>query len=84
MQGGDGEADKCPGSLHAAGIKKPNLLESAFFGCGAPDRSRTCDLWLRKPTLYPTELRALNMLKQRRIIANAMQLVLVVCSALSV
>src|SRR5262249_51889367 len=27
------------------------------FG-GAPDRSRTCDLWLRKPTLYPTELRA--------------------------
>ena len=25
---------------------------------GAPDRSRTCDLWLRKPTLYPTELRA--------------------------
>src|SRR5205823_6623429 len=23
-----------------------------------PDRSRTCDLWLRKPTLYPTELRA--------------------------
>jgi hypothetical protein len=27
-------------------------------GIGAPDRSRTCDLWLRKPTLYPTELRA--------------------------
>ena len=25
---------------------------------GAPDRNRTCDLWLRKPTLYPTELRA--------------------------
>ena len=25
---------------------------------GAPDRSRTCDLWLRKPTLYPAELRA--------------------------
>src|SRR5690606_16394448 len=25
---------------------------------GAPDRIRTCDLWLRKPTLYPTELRA--------------------------
>ena len=25
---------------------------------GAPDRIRTCDLWLRRPTLYPTELRA--------------------------
>ena len=27
-------------------------------GHGAPGRNRTCDLWLRKPTLYPTELRA--------------------------
>ena len=25
---------------------------------GAPDRIRTCGLWLRRPTLYPTELRA--------------------------
>lgn len=25
---------------------------------GAPGGSRTHDLWLRKPTLYPTELRA--------------------------
>ena len=25
---------------------------------GAPDRIRTCDPWLRKPILYPTELRA--------------------------
>ena len=32
-------------------------LVTRGFG-GAPDRSRTCDLWLRKPTLYPTELRA--------------------------
>src|SRR5690606_24636480 len=24
---------------------------------GAPDRIRTCDLWLRRPTLYPAELR---------------------------
>lgn len=24
---------------------------------GVPDRVRTCDLWLRKPTLYPAELR---------------------------
>ena len=29
-------------------------------GIGAPDRIRTCDLWLRRPTLYPTELRALE------------------------
>ena len=25
---------------------------------GAPGRNRTCGLWLRRPTLYPTELRA--------------------------
>ncbi len=25
---------------------------------GAPGRIRTCDLWLRRPTLYPAELRA--------------------------
>ena len=25
---------------------------------GAPGRIRTCDLWLRRPTLYPSELRA--------------------------
>src|SRR5215211_2411460 len=24
----------------------------------APDRIRTCDLWFRRPALYPTELRA--------------------------
>ena len=28
------------------------------IGNGAPDRIRTCDPWLRKPILYPTELRA--------------------------
>src|ERR1041384_2077274 len=27
---------------------------------GAPGRIRTCDLWLRRPTLYPAELRARN------------------------
>ena len=25
---------------------------------GAPGKIRTCDLWLRRPTLYPAELRA--------------------------
>ena len=27
---------------------------------GTPDRIRTYDLWFRKPTLYPAELRALT------------------------
>src|SRR5215213_2326652 len=27
-------------------------------GPDAPDRIRTCDLWFRRPALYPTELRA--------------------------
>ncbi len=25
--------------------------------CGAPDRTRTCDLWVRNPTLYPLSYR---------------------------
>ena len=29
-------------------------------GGGTPGRIRTCDLRLRRPTLYPTELRALT------------------------
>ena len=35
-------------------------IRHAASGDGAPDRIRTCDLWLRRPTLYPTELRALE------------------------
>ena len=31
----------------------------------APDRTRTCDLWFRKPPLYPTELRAQLITEQR-------------------
>jgi hypothetical protein len=30
---------------------------------GAPGRGRTCDLWFRKPTLYPTELQAHSLFK---------------------
>jgi hypothetical protein len=30
----------------------------SFFIDGAPEGNRTPDLWFRKPTLYPTELRA--------------------------
>ena len=26
-------------------------------GSGAPDRTRTCDLWVRNPTLYPLSYR---------------------------
>ena len=38
----------------------PRPRERPGNGNGAPDRIRTCDLWLRRPTLYPTELRALE------------------------
>ena len=34
---------------------------------GAPDRIRTCDLWLRRPTLYPAELRAPESVRSRCI-----------------
>ena len=36
--------------------KPPKRLECQN---GTPDRIRTYDLWLRKPTLYPAELRVL-------------------------
>ena len=47
--------------------KLVNAILAYLVKYGAPDRSRTCDLWLRKPTLYPTELRARY---QADIIAN--------------
>ena len=34
------------------------LHPSPYFYCGAPGEIRTHGLWLRRPTLYPTELRA--------------------------
>src|SRR5206468_10176909 len=40
-------------------------LSRAINTTGAPDRIRTCDPWLRKPILYPTELRA----RERSILA---------------
>jgi hypothetical protein len=52
---------------------------AASLSFSAPDRIRTCDLWLRRPTLYPAELRArttgggvsrvLSPLARRRIIS---------------
>ncbi len=34
---------------------------------GTPDRIRTCGLWLRKPTLYPAELRVHVLKEQGRV-----------------
>ena len=36
----------------------PSGLINQYLVVGAPDRNRTCDLRLRRPTLYPTELQA--------------------------
>src|SRR5215207_8497017 len=36
----------------------PNAVVAGAKGKSAPGRIRTCDLWLRRPTLYPAELRA--------------------------
>ena len=56
-----------PAGLEAArgGLQARRELEkgrgaasSHFLRDGAPGRIRTCDLWLRRPTLYPAELRA--------------------------
>ena len=44
----------CDLSLEGRGGRRDSELRKV----GAPDRIRTCDLRLRKPSLYPTELRA--------------------------
>ena len=31
---------------------------NSMIPSGTPGRIRTCDLWFRRPTLYPAELRA--------------------------
>ena len=33
-------------------------IQEPFLFNGPPERIRTSDLWLRRPTLYPAELRA--------------------------
>jgi hypothetical protein len=38
----------------------------ALHAIGLPDRNRTCDPQLRRLLLYPTELRADEMQKQKR------------------
>ena len=54
-------------------IQRENPVSYVLNGvsCGAPGRSRTCDLGLRSPLLYPTELRAhKGRLKRSFILAN--------------
>src|SRR5438093_11036739 len=43
------QAGACPGICRDAATRGAS---------GAPGRIRTCGLWLRRPTLYPAELRA--------------------------
>src|SRR6185295_14848175 len=69
-------------SRDALGLKRPSEVgwegftrfrEPASWGLGgAPDRGRTCNLQLRRLTLYPIELRALQ---RRRVIAQRPALV---------
>ena len=42
----------------AGGLADPIVSDMAAFG--APDRTRTCNRRLRRPVLYPVELRALG------------------------
>ncbi len=46
------------GQAHAGGLRARIGARAARKGCnGAPDRIRTCDLRLRRPTLYPLSYR---------------------------
>ncbi len=51
------------GAIHCMDMGKALTIQSHDLKSeiGAPDRSRTCDPWLRKPILYPTELRARDL-----------------------
>ena len=40
-------------------VPTPDVVFAALYVGGAPDRIRTCDLRLRRATLYPAELRVL-------------------------
>src|SRR5512144_2294738 len=53
--------DRSLRSLGRRTIWRPSSLRPSFFPLrcyGAPGAIRTRGLWLRRPTLYPTELRA--------------------------
>ena len=49
---------KCEPESGRAWLWKKIKLITDYRITGAPDRIWTCGLWLRRPTLYPTELRA--------------------------
>ena len=52
------EQDLTEGEPKNSVTKTLNAMLSALnYLSGTPDRVRTCDLWFRKPTLYPAELR---------------------------
>src|SRR6516164_5437726 len=46
------------GRSSSAKASEDNLREGSRAKGGAPDRTRTCSLRLRRPSLYPIELRA--------------------------
>ena len=52
----DNPDQNCPKQSFVTSIPLPVLTTSVAIG--TPDRIRTYDLWYRKPTLYPAELRA--------------------------
>ena len=60
-----GESTGAAGDLEAGAVRVPEFRipfaceePRAGIESGTPDRIRTCDLRLRRPTLYPAELRA--------------------------
>src|SRR5678815_5146908 len=55
-------AQLIPSDLGWSWNSLPIIAFSSFFSntYGGPGRTRTCDLWFRKPLLYPAELRSLS------------------------
>ena len=74
---------RAPGAGLAANLSgwpaDPSRFPSRWPGrgspkCGGPCRIRTCGLRIRSPTLYPTELRALDWLAEREGFEPSIQL----------
>src|SRR6266851_9826702 len=57
-----------------AGKRPPGFTCDSVCLSGGPCRIRTCGLRIRSPTLYPTELRALNWLAEREGFEPSIQL----------
>jgi hypothetical protein len=62
LQKGRGGLDGPPGAPTVTsaqeGVTASHQCHTGMSKSGAPGRIRTCGLWLRRPTLYPAELRA--------------------------